>query len=81
MVWGAAIEPDKLDKSGFSRQLHALAVALLDLFATLGQMLKALPPGARGVMGSFPVAGGHKTRSEHSGPLFRAVNLHCLMNL
>ncbi|MEJ7663175.1 MAG: hypothetical protein WKG07_28375 [Hymenobacter sp.] len=49
-----------MNKSGFSRQLHALAAALLGLFATLGQMLKALPPQARGVMGSFPVAGDIK---------------------
>jgi len=50
--WGQ----NRLDKSGFSRQLHALTNTLLGLFATCGQLLKELPPEARYVIDSFPVA-------------------------
>lgn len=46
----------KLDKSGFTRQLHALTDTLLALFATCGQVLKALHTEARYVIDSFPVA-------------------------
>ncbi len=46
----------KLDKSGFTRQLHALTATLLALFATCGQVLKDLHTQARYVIDSFPVA-------------------------
>ena len=56
--WGQ----NKLDKSGFTRQLHALTDTLLGLFATCGQVLKALHTEARYVIDSFPVAVCHNTR-------------------
>ena len=56
--WGQ----NKLDKSGFSRQLHALTDTLLGLFATCGQLLKDLHTEARYVLDSFPVAVCHNTR-------------------
>ena len=46
----------KLDKSGFTRRLHALTDTLLALFATCSQVLKALHIEARYVIDSFPVA-------------------------
>lgn len=51
-----------LDKSGFNRQLHALADTLLGLFATCGQLLKDLHTEARYVIDSFPVPVCHNTR-------------------
>ena len=51
-----------LDKSGFNRQLHALTDTLLGLFATFGQLLKALHTEARYIIDSFPVAVCHNTR-------------------
>ncbi|GAA3993715.1 IS982 family transposase [Hymenobacter antarcticus] len=51
-----------LDKSGFNRQLHALADTLAGLFATFGQLLKNLHTEARYVIDSFPVAVCHNTR-------------------
>jgi len=56
--WGQ----NKLDKSGFSRQLHALTETLHGLFATCGQVLKELHTEARYVIDSFPVAVCHHTR-------------------
>ena len=56
--WGQ----NKLDKSGFTRQLHALTDTLLGLFATCGQVLKALHTEARYVIDSFPGAVCHNTR-------------------
>lgn len=56
--WGQ----NKLDKSGFTRQLHALTDTLLGLFATCGQVLKDLHTEARYVIDSFPVAVCHNTR-------------------
>ena len=50
--WG----PNRLDKSGCTRQLHALTETLLSLFATCGQVLKELHTEARYVIDSFPVA-------------------------
>lgn len=50
--WGQ----NPLDKSGFTRQLHALTDTLLGLFATCGQVLKELHTEARYVIDSFPVA-------------------------
>ena len=50
--WGQ----DRLDKSGFTRQLHALTDTLWGLFATCGQVLKDLHTEARYVIDSFPVA-------------------------
>lgn len=50
--WGQ----NRLDKSGFTRQLHALTDTLLGLFATCGQVLKELHTEARYVIDSFPVA-------------------------
>ena len=46
----------RLDKSGFSRQLHRLADTLTGLFATFGTLLKELHTEARYVIDSFPVA-------------------------
>lgn len=51
-----------LDKSGFNRQLHALADTLAGLFTTFGQLLKDLHTEARYVIDSFPVAVCHNTR-------------------
>ncbi|GAB3840211.1 hypothetical protein GCM10028821_44580 [Hymenobacter jeollabukensis] len=51
-----------LDKSGFSRQLHQLQDVLDELFATFGQLLKALHTEARYVIDSFPVPVCHNTR-------------------
>ena len=51
-----------LDKSGFNRQLHALADTLAGLFATFGTLLKNLHTEARYVIDSFPVAVCHNTR-------------------
>lgn len=56
--WGQ----NKLDKSGFTRQLHALTDTLLALFAICGQVLKELHIEARYVIDSFPVAVCHNTR-------------------
>lgn len=50
--WGQ----NRLDKSGFTRQLHTLTDTLLGLSATCGQVLKDLHTEARYVMDSFPVA-------------------------
>ena len=50
--WGQ----NRLDKSGFTRRLHALTETLLGLFATCGQVLKDLHTEARYVIDSFPVA-------------------------
>lgn len=52
----------RLDKSGFNRQLHALADTLAGLFATFGTLLKNLHAEARYVIDSFPVAGCHNMR-------------------
>lgn len=46
----------RLDKSGFTRQLHRLHEPLKSLFLALGQQLKALNTQARYVIDSFPVA-------------------------
>lgn len=51
-----------LDKSGFSRQLPALADTLAGLFATFGHLLKHLHTEARYLIDSFPVAVCHNTR-------------------
>lgn len=56
--WGQ----NRLDKSGFTRRLHALTDMLLALFATLGDLLKHLHTEARYVLDSFPVAVCHNTR-------------------
>jgi len=56
--WGQ----NRLDKSGFTRQLHALTDTLLGLFATCGQVLKELHTEARYVIDSFPVAVCHNIR-------------------
>lgn len=56
--WGQ----NKLDKSGFTRQLHALTDTLLALFATCGHVLKQLNTEARYIIDSFPVAVCHTTR-------------------
>jgi hypothetical protein len=56
--WGQ----NQLDKSGFTRRLHALTDTLLALFATLGELLKHLHTEARYVLDSFPVAVCHNTR-------------------
>lgn len=58
--WGQ----NKLDKSGFTRQLHALTDTLLGLFATCGTLLKNLHTEARYIIDSFPVAVCHNTRIE-----------------
>lgn len=51
-----------LDKSGFTRRLHALTDMLLAHFARVGEVLKHLHPEARYVLDSFPVAVCHNTR-------------------
>jgi hypothetical protein len=56
--WGQ----NQLDKSGFTRRLHALTDTLLALFATFGDLLKQLHLEARYVLDSFPVAVCHNTR-------------------
>jgi hypothetical protein len=56
--WGQ----NRLDKSGFTRRLHALTDTLLSLFATVGEVLKHLHTDARYVLDSFPVAVCHNTR-------------------
>ncbi len=56
--WGQ----NRLDKSGFTRRLHALTDTLLSLFATFGDLLKHLHLEARYVLDSFPVAVCHNTR-------------------
>ncbi len=56
--WGQ----NRLDKSGFTRQLHRLADTLAGLFATVGALLKTLHTDARYVIDSFPVAVCHNTR-------------------
>jgi len=50
--WGQ----NRLDKSGFTRPVHALTDPLLGLFATCGQVLKERHTEARYVIDSFPVA-------------------------
>ena len=52
----------RLDKSGFNRQLHALADPLAGLFAPFGTLLNNLHAEARYVIDSFPVAVCHNTR-------------------
>ena len=64
----------RLDKSGFNRHLHRLADTLAGLFATFGNLLKALHTESRYVMDSFPVAVCHKMRIKHLGPAFPAAN-------
>ncbi|RZK12181.1 MAG: IS982 family transposase, partial [Hymenobacter sp.] len=59
--WGQ----NKLDKSGFTRQLHALTDTLLALFATCGHVRKQLNTEARYILDSFPVAVCHNTRMPH----------------
>lgn len=56
--WGQ----NRLDKSGFTRRLHALTDTLLALFALMGELLKHLHTEARYVLDSFPVAVCHNTR-------------------
>ena len=56
--WGQ----NRLDKSGFTRRLHALTDTLQALFATVGELLKQLHTEARYVLDSFPVAVCHNTR-------------------
>jgi hypothetical protein len=56
--WGQ----NPLDKSGFTRRLHALSDMLFSLFATFGDLLKHLHLDARYVLDSFPVAVCHNTR-------------------
>lgn len=53
---------EPLDKSGFTRRLHALSDTLLSLFATVGELLKHRHTEARYVLDSFPVAVCHNTR-------------------
>ncbi|OGX80764.1 hypothetical protein BEN49_03355 [Hymenobacter coccineus] len=48
--WGQ----NRLDKSGFTRRLHALTDTLLSLFATFGALLKDVHLEARYVLDSFP---------------------------
>jgi hypothetical protein len=55
--WGQ----NRLDKSGFTRRLHALTDTLLALFALVGDLLKHLHTEARYVLDSFPVAVCHNT--------------------
>ncbi len=50
--WGQ----NRLDKSGFTRRLHALTDTLVALFATCAQLLKDLHTEGRYVIDSFPVA-------------------------
>ncbi|NML65167.1 hypothetical protein HHL22_08115 [Hymenobacter sp. RP-2-7] len=56
--WGQ----NRLDKSGFTRRLHALTDTLHALFALVGDWLKHLHTEARYVLDSFPVAVCHNTR-------------------
>ncbi|RZJ57185.1 MAG: IS982 family transposase, partial [Hymenobacter sp.] len=56
--WGQ----NQLDKSGFTRRLHALTDTLLALFATFGDLLKQVHLAGRYVLDSFPVAVCHNTR-------------------
>ena len=56
--WGQ----NRLDKSGFTRRLHALTDTLYSLFATVGDVLKQVHDEARYVLDSFPVAVCHNTR-------------------
>jgi hypothetical protein len=56
--WGQ----NQLDKSGFTRRLHALTDTLYTLFATVGDVLKQVHDEARYVLDSFPVAVCHNTR-------------------
>lgn len=56
--WGQ----NRLDKSGFTRRLHALADTLHTLFATVGDALKQVHDEGRYVLDSFPVAVCHNTR-------------------
>jgi hypothetical protein len=56
--WGQ----NRLDKSGFTRRLHALTDTLLALFVTVGEVLKQLHTEASYVLDSFPVAVCHNTR-------------------
>ena len=56
--WGQ----NSLDKSGFNRHLHRLADTLAGLFATFGNLLKALHTESRYGIDSFPVAVCHNTR-------------------
>lgn len=55
-----------LDKSGFTCYLHRLSDTLLGLFATFGQVLKALHTEARYVIDSFPVAVCQNIRIQRS---------------
>nr|WP_082116230.1 transposase [Hymenobacter terrenus] len=52
----------ELHKNGFSRQVYQLKDVLDELFATFGQLLKALHTEARYVIDSFPVPVCHNTR-------------------
>lgn len=56
--WGQ----NRLDKSGFTRRLHALTDTLHALFALVGDWLKHRHAEARYVLDSFPVAVCHNTR-------------------
>ena len=68
--WGQ----NRLDKSGFTRRLHALTDRLLALFATFGDLRKQLHLAARSVLDSFLVAVCHKMRVKHLGRAFPAVS-------
>ena len=65
---------NRLDKSGFTRRLHALTDTLLSLFALFGDLRKHLHLEARYVLDSFPVAVCHKMRVKHLEPVFRIVS-------
>ena len=65
---------NRLDKSGFTRRLHALTDTLHVLFALVGNWLKHRHTEARYVLDSFPVAVCHKMRHKHLGRVFRAVS-------
>ncbi|MGI4865164.1 MAG: transposase [Janthinobacterium lividum] len=56
--WGQ----NRLDKSGFTRRLHALTDTLHALFALVGDWLKQQHLEARDVLDSFPGAVCHTTR-------------------
>jgi len=56
--WGQ----NRLDKSGFTRRLHALTDTLHALFSLVGDWLKQRHLEARYVLDSFPVAVCHNTR-------------------
>lgn len=56
--WGQ----NQLDKSGFTRRLHALTDTLHALFALVGDWLKHRHSEGRYVLDSFPVAVCHNTR-------------------